>query len=80
MRITTIKATKLDAYGFKWLYKTTHKIFKNKQVAIETIGLKDRPLYRRITNGNSIQEYDRGLFGEWLERKNDNLQRQNILC
>lgn len=67
MRITTIKSTKLDAYGFKWLHKTTTKVFKNKQVAIETIGSETNPLYKRVTDGKAVKEYDRGLFG-WIER------------
>lgn len=68
MRITTIKSTKLDSYGFKWLHKTTHKIFKNKQVAIETIGSEANPLYKRITDGKNVREFDKGLFG-WELRK-----------
>lgn len=67
MRITTIKSTKLDDYGFKWLHKTTHKIFKNKQVAIETIGSEVNPLYKRITDGKTVKEYIMGLFG-WIEK------------
>lgn len=69
MRITTIKSTKLDAYGFKWLHKTTTKVFKNKYTAIETIGSETNPSYKRITDGKNVGAFDKGLFGEWIERK-----------
>lgn len=68
MRITTIKSTKLDSYGFKWLHKTTTKVFKNKYTATETIGSETSPLYKRINNGKNVREFDKGLFG-WIERK-----------
>lgn len=69
MRIMTIKSFKLDSNGFKWLHKTTTKIFKNKQIATETIGSETNALYKRVTDGKTVKEFDKGLFGEWIERK-----------
>ena len=65
----TIKSTKLGANGFKWFHKTTTKIFKNKQIAIETIGSETNALYKRVNDGRVVKEFDKGLFGEWIERK-----------
>ena len=64
----TIKSFKLDPNGFKWLHKTTTKVFRNKQIAVETIGSKENALYKRVTDGKTVKEFDKGLFGKWIKR------------
>lgn len=69
MKIQTIKTAFLDQYGFKYVHKTQTKIYKNKQVAIETIGGENNPIYKRVTDGKTTKEFDMGLFSKWIERK-----------
>ena len=69
MKIQTIKTAILDSYGVKYIHKTQTKIYKSKQVATETIGGENNPIYKRVTDGKTTKEFDKGLFGEWIERK-----------
>lgn len=65
MKIQTIKSARVDSYGFKWVHKTK----TSKKKAIETIGTVNNPIYKRVSDGKTVKEFDKGLFGEWILRK-----------
>ena len=65
MKIQTIKSAMVDAYGFRWVHKTN----TSKKKAVETIGTINNPIYKRITDGKTVKEFDKDLFGKWIERK-----------
>jgi len=65
MKIQTIKSAIIDAYGIKWIHKTK----TSKKKAVETIGTINNPIYKRVSDGKTVKEFDKGLFGEWIERR-----------
>lgn len=69
MRIQTIKSEMLDRYGFRYVHKTTSKLNKRKQVSTEVISCNNQPLFKRVTDGKKVQEFDRNLFNGWSIRK-----------
>ena len=69
MKIQTIKSAVIDAYGNKYVYKTTTKVNKNKQTSNVVVTCNNKPIYKAATNGKSNKEYDMGLFGNWILRK-----------
>lgn len=71
MKIQTVKAEMIDKYGFKYVHKTTNKIGKKKQISTEVISCNGSPLFKRVTNGKKVQEFDRSLFNGWIVRTNE---------
>ena len=69
MKIQTIKSEMLDRYGFRYVHKTKTIIYPKKQIAIETIGGVNNPIYKRVTDGTTVKEFDKGLFNWWIKRK-----------
>lgn len=69
MKIQVIKSFRLDNFGNKYTHTTINRIGKKKQIAKEIVSVGRNPLYKRVTDGKIVTEFDMGLFGKWIKRK-----------